>query len=246
MPPDPSRNAPAILCVVSDPALRLSIREALAPTGSDLVELGEAREAVSACQSARPELVLVDCAIDSVPELATELAGGDARSRIPWIAIGSASQCQDALRMGAADWSVPPVAGPLLAHRVAAVLRSARVERDLASTRFRLLADEASSEATISAPQPRERFLQRADEILRNPRTKKSSAALIAISAEIADSPADANLVSACMTALSKRLREIVRTIRCAFPLSVRALRTALTRLESVDSETTLSFQIES
>lgn len=212
MPPDSTRSVPAILCVVSDSALRDSVREALTPLGCELVELSEVQDAVTVCQSARADLVLVDCGLGSVPELATELAGGGARSRIPWIAIGSIAQCQHALGLGAADWTVQPVAGPLLAHRVISVLRSARVERDLASTRFRLLADEVASEAAISAPPPRERFLQRADEVLCNPRTKKNSAALIAMSAEIADAPANADHVSACMTALSKRLREIVRT----------------------------------
>ncbi len=212
MSPAPSRNSPAILCVVGDPALSQSIRASLSPTGAECVDVADAQEAISACMATRPELVIVDCGVDAVPELATELAGGDARSRIPWIAIGTAAQCQIALRLGASDWTVTPIADSLFAHRVISVLRSVRVERDLASTRFRLAADEAAAEASISGSPPRERFLQRTDEVLRNPRTKKSSAALVMLSAEVADAQADASLVSACLATLTKRLRDMVRS----------------------------------
>jgi len=210
MPPDPTRNAPVVLCVVSDPALRQTIRDTLIPAGWEIVEQPRATEAAIVCLSARPDLVLLECGIEGDRELLDEVRGRDAQSRIPLIAIGTAESCHEATRAGAMDWIVSPVVGRLLAHRADTVLRSVRMEREVLSLRAQLSPDESTSETASSGPAPRERFLQRADAILRSPRQGRSQAAMLVVSAEPSEGPMDPAAMSACLPTLTKRLRDVL------------------------------------
>jgi len=210
MPPDPTRTTPVVLCVVSDLALRQTIRDTLIPAGWEIVEQPRATEAASVCLSARPDLVLLECGIESARDLLDEVQGRDAPSRIPLIAIGTAESCHEATLAGAMDWIVAPVVGRLLAHRAGTVLRSAHMERELLSLRAQLSPEESTGETASSRPAPRERFLQRADAILRSPRQGRSQAAMLVVSAEPSEGPMDPAAMSACLPTLTKRLRDVL------------------------------------
>ncbi|MCY2958563.1 MAG: EAL domain-containing protein [Planctomycetota bacterium] len=209
MPLDSSRNTPVVLFVASEPMLRHAMREALAAQDCDVVEESAAYEGKLACRSARPALVLLECGLDPDHELAVEFGGAEGRPGIPWIAVGSSEQCQEAVRRGALDWIVAPVVAPLLLHRVESVLRGLRIESDAEAARLRLTAEEAASETAISGPAPREEFLQRADAVLRDPRQRRSDAAMLFLSIEVEDGAEDA--IATCLPTLSKRLRDVVR-----------------------------------
>jgi len=211
MPSAPPRISPSVLCVVSDSALRQAIREALTPAGWEIVEQPRAAEALLACLSARPDLVLLECGIEGAREIIDEVRGSDAISRIPLIAIGTPTACSESTQAGAMDWLVPPLVGQLLAHRADAVLRSSRMERELLSLRVQLSPDESTNESASSGPVPRERFLQRADAILRKPRQGRSNAALLVVSVESSEGPTDPVAMSACLPTLTKRLRDVLR-----------------------------------
>lgn len=209
MPSDTPGRTPEVLCVVRDPALRQSIRDALAPAGWVVVDEPRGGEALAFCQADGPDLVLLECGVEGERALLEGLGLLDASARAAVVALGSSEACEEALRAGAADWMTTPIAGPLLVHRVGALLRAARAERALATTRT---PDEDSDDATVSEPPPREHFLQRADAILRDPGQRRKHAAMLAISVEIADGPADEGALDACLPVLTRRLREVLRT----------------------------------
>jgi EAL domain-containing protein (putative c-di-GMP-specific phosphodiesterase class I)/GGDEF domain-containing protein len=210
MTPEPIRPPPTVLCAGGDDELRHALRDALAPAGWKVVETAGVAAALAAIQGARPDLVVCACALDGTAAFLDELAGPDGRAPIPWIAVGTTEQCAAAVAAGAHDWLVPPLAATLIVHRAKLALRAGSAERELVELRARAPADD-SGDASAGLP-PRERFLERADAMLRGARQRRDSAAMLAVSVEIGDGTDDAAALKACLPLLTKRLRDVLRS----------------------------------
>ncbi len=222
--PSDSYGTTRVLCVLDDLAVRASVRASLVGAEWHVVEALSLQDARTAWLAQHPDVVLLGCCIEGARELLEEIAGRPVATRTPLIAIGPAAGCLEAVSAGAADWLVTPVVSGLLLNRVAAVLRAARCERDLAGLRDETPAEE---DVAASSPSPRERFLQRADAILRNPRQRGDNAALLVLSIQVTGSVVGSGALAACLPTLAERLSDVLcagedgGTARSAVPMSM-------------------------
>ena len=118
------------LVVDDEPAMRLLFRVNLTMSGYDVVEAGDAHEAVAEVRRTEFDVILLDVMMPDVSgfELAEQLRAGPATAHIPFVFVSARADEADisrGLALGAADYIVKPFDPLTLGVRLDTILDGA-------------------------------------------------------------------------------------------------------------------------
>ena len=126
-----------ILIVDDEPAIREMVVFALERVGFDVIEAGDAQEALTRIADQSPSLILLDWMLPDVSgvDLARRIKRDEVAQRIPIIMLTARSEENDKIRgleVGADDYITKPFSPRELVARINAVLR--RIEPEAAES----------------------------------------------------------------------------------------------------------------
>ena len=164
---------PLVLTIGADPAVRPLVRAGLCDMGCELVEHTCAEEAARFTAASRPDIVLLDAALQDAWELLRSLV---AESRAPVLVLTSPYSVDRALAAGASDCITTPVHAALLRARVELALRCSRAEREV-----QRLTEAASPVEVESSParSSHAAFLARLEAAITSARPEKGQIAVL-------------------------------------------------------------------
>ena len=144
-------HRPLVLVVDDEATSRLLTREALEQSGLSVTEAEDGGSALSAFESARPDLVLLDVEMPDMDGFAVcrKLRSRPDARYVPIVMLTGRDDIDSingAYSAGATDFIAKPINWTLLGHRARYILRTSNAVRELANSeeRFRLITENSS------------------------------------------------------------------------------------------------------
>ncbi len=145
--PEAARIRPRVLAVDDDPTVRSFVRTLLADAGYEVEEAADGVEALAACRTLPPDLILLDVAMPGMDGIATcaALRALPQLGAVPIVMLTGSDDLEAidrAFEAGATDFTSKSVHWIILAERVRYLLRGKRAFENLQRSESRLAAAE--------------------------------------------------------------------------------------------------------